>query len=175
VEEVHIHHPAPSKAARNSELVSNQNSTGPHAVFNARPSTLVGPPLSIYHPIFQNLCENTRSRLILRVLVEKTESVPATSWPTLRITPRRRKIVCLKSAPILHTPLIPSGKGPWLVRPENGCPIDPKRSHVHCPRVEELVPISGHPLLSVKKWYWGWSRRSCGTGPARLCPPLHLF
>jgi len=52
VEELHINHPAPSKAAQNSELVANQNSTSPDAIFNGRPTTIEGPPLSIYHPIF---------------------------------------------------------------------------------------------------------------------------
>ena len=49
----HINHPAPSLAARNGKLLSNQNSTSPHAVFNGRPITVAGPHLSIYHPIFQ--------------------------------------------------------------------------------------------------------------------------
>jgi len=52
VEEVHLNHLAPSKAAQNSELVLNQNSTSPDAIFNGRPTTMDGPPLSIYHPIF---------------------------------------------------------------------------------------------------------------------------
>ena len=55
VEEPHINHPAPSKAAQNSELVLNQNSTNPDAIFNGRPTTIEGPPPSIYHPIVPTL------------------------------------------------------------------------------------------------------------------------
>jgi hypothetical protein len=40
-------------AAQNSNLVQNQHSSNPHAVYNGRPVALTGPPLSIYHPIFQ--------------------------------------------------------------------------------------------------------------------------
>jgi len=57
VEDVHENHPAPSTAAHNAELVSNQNSTSPHAILNGRPITLAGPSLSIYHPIFQTFMQ----------------------------------------------------------------------------------------------------------------------
>jgi hypothetical protein len=58
VTEIHQLHPAPSSAAKNSELVLNQNSTSPNAIWNGRPVTLTGPSLSIYHPIFQTFMQD---------------------------------------------------------------------------------------------------------------------
>src|SRR5258708_21678421 len=93
-------------------------------------------PLSPYTiRYFKHLCKNTR--LILRVLVKKTSSMPACSWSALRITTsRRRMVVCPISGLILDTSLVIwHGNRTSLLSAVNGSPVDTSRSHVVCSRI----------------------------------------
>src|SRR5258708_26040268 len=91
-------------------------------------------PLSPYTVrYFKHLCKNTR--LILRVLVKKTSSMPASSWSTLRITTRRRMVVCLISSLILDTSLVIWHVATSLLSGVDGSPMDTSRSHVVCSRI----------------------------------------
>src|SRR5260370_36255609 len=91
-------------------------------------------PLSPYTiRYFKHLCKNTR--LILRVLVKKTSSMPASSWSTLRITTRRRMVVCLISSLILDTSLVIWHGATSVLSGIDGSPMDTSQSHVVCSRI----------------------------------------